>query len=132
MPEVPGGTETILLVEDEELLLELVQLLLETKGYTTLIARDGFAAVNIYTEHRDKIDLVLTDLALPGLNGWEACKQMKTLNPDLKIVVATGDLDPTAKEEMMKGGIGEFVQKPYLASELTTKIRTLLDAKIKP
>lgn len=125
--EIPGGTETILLVEDEELLLELIQSLLESKGYRVLTARDGEEAVSMYTQHRDHIDVVLTDLGLPKLGGWEACRQMLTMDPELKIVVATGYLDPAAKDDMIASGIKDFVQKPYLAAELTSKLREMLD-----
>ncbi len=131
-PEVPGGTETILVVEDEELLLELVQSLLESKGYNILIAKNGKEAVEIYRDRKDHIDLVLTDLGLPKLGGWEASLQIKAINPKVKVVVATGYLDPAQKQEMMETGIEEFVQKPYLATELTAKIREMLDAKRKP
>lgn len=126
-PEIPGGTETLLLVEDEELLLELVQSLLESKGYNIITATDGQAAVEAYKQYVDQIDVVLTDLGLPKLSGWEACQEMLKINPSVKIIVATGYLDPEAKQEMDAHGIHEFVQKPYLASELMAKVREMLD-----
>ncbi|MEK7251479.1 MAG: response regulator, partial [Bacteroidota bacterium] len=131
MPEVSGGSETILVVEDEELLLELVQSLLESIGYNILIAKNGKEAVELYRDRKDHIDLVLTDLGLPKLGGWEASLQIKAINPKVKVVVATGYLDPAQKQEMMDTGIEEFVQKPYLATELTAKVREMLDAKKK-
>ena len=130
--EALGGTETILVVEDEELLRELVQSLLESKGYTVLTANDGQQAVEAYQHHHADIRLVLTDLGLPKLGGWEACQQMKAINPKVKVIVATGYLDPDAKQDMIQGGIEEFVQKPYLASELIGKVRELLDADLNP
>lgn len=130
-PEAAGGSETILVVEDEEMMLELVQSLLESKGYRILTAQDGKAAVEIYKQHQDEIDLVLTDLGLPKLGGREACQQMRALNPKLNVIVATGYLDPAAKEQMIESGIEEFVQKPYHATELTTKVREILDARRK-
>ncbi len=125
--EAPGGFETILIVEDEELLRDLVHSLLEMKGYAILTARDGQEAIEVYTQHAHSIQLVLTDLGLPRLGGWEACKRMQLLNPKLKIVVASGYLDPSAKQEMAKGGVRRFVNKPYLATELSATIRELLD-----
>jgi two-component system, cell cycle sensor histidine kinase and response regulator CckA len=125
--EAPGGPETILIVEDEELLRELVQSLLESKGYTILTARDGQEAVQVFKQNVKTVDLVLTDLGLPKLGGWEACQQMQPLNPKLKIVVATGYLDPEAKQTMMNGGVRRFVSKPYLGSELVDTLRDLLD-----
>ncbi|MBX2991421.1 MAG: response regulator [Bacteroidetes bacterium] len=128
-PETPDGAETILLVEDEPMLLELVQSLLESTGYRVLTARDGRTAVETYKIHQQEIRLVLSDLGLPLLSGWEACRQMLAINPELKVVVATGYLDHSAKDEMMEGGVKEFVQKPYFAAELTAKLRELLDGK---
>jgi PAS domain S-box-containing protein len=128
--DAEGGTETILLVEDEDLMRELVESFLASKGYTILIARDGQEAVEMYKEHRGSIDLVLTDLGLPRLGGWEACQQMKKLDPQLKVIVASGYLDPNAKQEMILGGVQHFVHKPYLATEMSATIRELLDAKV--
>lgn len=127
--EVPGGAETILIVEDEELLRELLQGLLESKGYNILTAEDGEQAVAIFKEHYERIDLVLSDLGLPKLGGWEACQEMKKINPNIKVVIASGYLDPTAKQDMVQGGVHEFVHKPYLAKELTAKLREMLDAR---
>ena len=124
---IPGGTETILVVEDEDLLLELVQSLLEFKGYTVLTASNGKMAVDVYAHHQKEIALVLTDLGLPELGGWEACQQMRVINPKLKIIVASGYMDPAAKQEMVDGGINAFVQKPYLATEISAKVREILD-----
>ncbi len=124
---VPGGAETILIVEDEELLRELLQGLLESKGYNILTAEDGEQAVALFKEHHARIDLVLSDLGLPKLGGWEACQEMQKINPGIKVVIASGYLDPTAKQDMMQGGIREFVHKPYLAKELTAKVREMLD-----
>ncbi|MBI5473199.1 MAG: response regulator [Ignavibacteriae bacterium] len=121
------GNETILLVEDEEMLRDLVQSMLQMKGYRVLTASDGLAAIETFKSLKDEIALVLTDLGLPKLGGWEACRQMLQIKPQLRVVVATGYLDPTEKQAMADGGVSEFVPKPYLAEELTSTIRMLLD-----
>lgn len=125
--ELPGGKETVLLVEDEELLRELVESLLEGKGYNVLTATDGEEAVHTFKANHEKVKLVLTDLGLPKLDGWSACQRMKAVNPNVRIIVASGFLDPDAKHEMVNGGVDDFVHKPYLAMELTSKIREVLD-----
>jgi two-component system, cell cycle sensor histidine kinase and response regulator CckA len=125
----PREPETILLVEDEEMLMELVRSLLELNGYRLLTASDGKQAVELFQKHHQEIDLVLTDLGLPKIGGWEACKQMQQLNPNLPIIVATGYLDPTEKREMLNGGVKAFVTKPYLSGELLESIHLLLAAK---
>lgn len=122
-----GGTESLLLVEDEALLRDLVESLLNSKGYTVMTARDGQEAVEIFMQKRDSIQLVVTDLGLPRLGGWEAARIMLKERPDLPVIVATGYLDPDAKQEMTDGGIRDFVQKPYQARELTHRVREVLD-----
>jgi len=123
------GNETILLVEDEEMLRELVQSMLEMKGYRILTACDGMEAIEVFTREQEAIELVLTDLGLPKLGGWEACKKMLEIKPQLQVVVATGYLEPAAKQAMADGGVREFVPKPYLAEELSVTIRALLDER---
>jgi DNA-binding response OmpR family regulator len=76
------------------------------------------------------VNLVLTDLGLPKLDGWTACKRIKAMNPHVRIIVASGYLDPEAKQEMVNGGVHEFVHKPYLATELTARVREVLDRDI--
>jgi two-component system cell cycle sensor histidine kinase/response regulator CckA len=124
--QAPRAAETILVVEDEELLLELVQSLLESHGYTVLTARDGLSAVELFKQHSEQIALVLTDLGLPKLDGGRASAQMKAINPKLKVIVATGYLDPEARGEMLQAGIHEFVHKPYFAAEILEKVKGML------
>ncbi len=125
----PDENETILVVEDEEMLRELVQSMLELKGFRILTASNGLEAIEVFTREKEKIALVLTDLGLPKLGGWEACQQMLRIKPQLQVVVATGYLEPTAKQTMAEGGVREFVPKPYLAEELSVTIRALLDER---
>lgn len=126
-PEAKGGTETILVVEDEELLLVSIQSLLESKGYTVLTAMDGEEAVERYKQAKDTIDMVLTDMGLPKLDGQGVFSQLKTLNPEVKVLFASGFLDPLIKTVLLEGGAMEFVQKPYMADEILMKIRSVID-----
>jgi CheY-like chemotaxis protein len=124
-----GGTETILLVEDEELLIEMVSLMLESKGYTVLCARDGQKAIDLYRENKDKIDLVLTDMGLPELTGIDEFRKLKEINPNLKAVFASGFFDPDVKSELLKAGAKGFIQKPYEADDILRIVREILDKK---
>ena len=123
-----GGFETILVVEDEPLMLGFVTTLLEQKGYRVLIARDGEEAVKFYEREKGSIQLVLSDFGLPKLDGWEACLRMKNMNPGIRIVLASGYLDPHLKAEILKAGIGGFVGKPYSPKEILKAIRTALES----
>ncbi|MEW5817007.1 MAG: ATP-binding protein, partial [Spirochaetota bacterium] len=127
--EAPGGTETILVVEDEEMLLALVQSRLESKGYTVITAKDGEEAISLYQRHCDEIAIVLIDPGLPKFGGWEAYKKMKEINPNVKAIFASGYVEPGLREEMMKVGTKYFVQKPYVPNEVLKSIREVLDQR---
>jgi two-component system cell cycle sensor histidine kinase/response regulator CckA len=124
---IVGGTETILLVEDEEALLALVRKTLEAKGYRVLTAQDGLEALDFYRRHADQIAVVVSDMGLPKLGGWEAAKKMKELNGDAKIILASGFLEPGRKEKLMRDGMNHFIQKPYNPNEVLAKIREVID-----
>jgi two-component system, cell cycle sensor histidine kinase and response regulator CckA len=122
-----GGSETILLVEDEELLLESVHHLLESKGYKVYVAQDGKEAVKLFREHKQNIDLVLTDLGLPGISGKEEFAKLKEINLEVKVIMASGFFEPDVKSELLKAGVKGFIQKPYVPDEILRIIRFVLD-----
>jgi two-component system, cell cycle sensor histidine kinase and response regulator CckA len=124
-----GGSETILLIEDEEALLEIVRLMLETNGYTVLSARDGIEAANAYKQHQQEIDIVLTDMGLPGMTGMEVFKKLKEVDPQVKVIAASGFFEPDVKTKMDKDGAKGFIQKPYSPDEVLRILRKVLDEK---
>jgi two-component system cell cycle sensor histidine kinase/response regulator CckA len=125
----PAGNETVLLVEDEDLLLEMMETLLKTRGYGVYKAKDGIEAVELYKRHKDEISLVLTDMGLPKLTGMDEFERLKDINPDIKLIFASGYLDPRAKDELIKAGAKGFLQKPYVIEEVLKKVREALDSK---
>jgi len=127
--DVKGGSETILLVEDEEMLVDLVKTLLEIKGYRVLVAHDGFEAVEVYRNNMDEVALVLSDVDLPRLSGWDAYLKMKELNPQVRIVFASGYLEEESKAEYLRGGVLRILQKPYMPAEVLRSIREGIDKK---
>ncbi len=129
LEEIQGGTETILVVEDEEMLLMSLQMVLVDKGYKVLSAQDGFKALVIYQERKKDIALVLTDLGLPNISGLEVCQHIKAINPNERIILATGFLDPDMKSEFLKAGIQHFLYKPYDLKEVLKVVREVLDEK---
>jgi PAS domain S-box-containing protein len=127
--ETVGAGETILVVEDEELLMDSVTQVLEGKGYRVLTARDGTEALEAYSRHRDDVAVVLMDMGLPKLGGWEVFQKMKAVNPHVKVVLASGYLDPYIKSEMLKAGAKDFVQKPYVPEQILNRVRRVIDGK---
>jgi two-component system, cell cycle sensor histidine kinase and response regulator CckA len=129
LEEIPGGTETLLVVEDEEMLMMSLRMVLVERGYKVISAEDGLAAVNIYKERKKEIALVLTDLGLPKMSGMDVCAQIKKLNPSARMIVATGFLDPEMKSEFLKAGVQHFLYKPYDLKKVLKVVREVLEEK---
>ena len=125
--EIPGGRETILVVEDEELLRELAKALLETKGYTVLTAGDGEEAFTLFQQHQNEIQLVISDLGLPKFSGDELHRKLKVMNPTLPFILASGFISPGMKAQVLREGVKAFIQKPYDPNEVLRAIRSVLD-----
>jgi two-component system, cell cycle sensor histidine kinase and response regulator CckA len=134
--EQPGGVrtgvsrqdipQTILLVEDEEMLRELGVSILESEGFRVLAAKDGVEAVALFETHCDEIGLVVCDLGLPRLGGREAFLKMKESRPGVRAIVASGYLEPAIRSEMLKAGVIDTIQKPYDFNDLIAKIRSII------
>ncbi len=125
--QVPRGDETVLVVEDELMLQALVKDLLMNHGYTVHTASDGAEAVELYQRLGKTIDLVLTDIGLPKLNGWDVCRKIVSLNPKAKVLVASGYIDPNAKSDLKDSAAKGFLHKPYLPEDILRQVRTVLD-----
>jgi CheY-like chemotaxis protein len=128
--ELPGGTETILVVEDEETLRDLISFVLEGKGYRVLTASDGEEGLRLFTEHMQDIALVLSDLGLPKISGEDLLKRVRQLKPGARVILASGYVEPGTKSELLKAGAVEIVQKPYVPVEILKKIREALDSAV--
>jgi PAS domain S-box-containing protein len=122
----PNAPQTILLVEDEEMLRDLGVTILESEGYRVIAAKDGMEAVALFEAHRDDIGLVVCDLGLPRLGGREAFLKMKESRPGVRAIVASGYLEPAIRSEMLKAGVLDTIQKPYDFNDLLTKIRSAI------
>jgi CheY-like chemotaxis protein len=124
-----GGTETILLVEDEDALRDIVRLLLESKGYKVYTVQNGKEAINVYKQNVKEIALTLTDMGLPGMTGADVFKKLREINSSANVVLASGFFEPEIKSELDKAGAKGFIQKPYSPDEVLRKIREVLDKK---
>jgi PAS domain S-box-containing protein len=121
-----NAPQTILLVEDEEMLRGLGVIILESEGYRVLAAKDGVEAVALFEAHRDDIGLVVCDLGLPRLGGREAFLKMKESRPAVRAIVASGYLEPTIRSELLRAGVLDTIQKPFDFNDLLTKIRSAI------
>jgi two-component system, cell cycle sensor histidine kinase and response regulator CckA len=125
--EIKGGEERILIIEDEEVLRDLLYSELTNNGYTVFTAEDGIKAIEVYSQWKREIDLVISDIGLPKMGGQEVFQKLKELNPDVKVLLASGFLDPDLKIALFKAGARGFIQKPYAPDDVLKKIRNVLD-----
>jgi len=126
--EFPGGTESVLIVDDEAALRQLLETSLSRKGYTVTTARDGLEAIDLIGRGEKKFEVVLLDLNMPGATGIEVLKVLKATQPDVKVLVLTGHLTPETRSEFEKIGQRHFMRKPYTLDELGRQIRSVLVA----
>jgi PAS domain S-box-containing protein len=124
------GEETILVVDDEPMLRDLLQKFFEQNGYSVLTAVDGVDAVEVYKKNKDRVDLVLSDIGLPRLSGWQAFMKLKEIDPQVKMVLASGYIDPGLKSMIFRAGVKYFVPKPYDSREILRSVRKILDQDV--
>jgi signal transduction histidine kinase/ActR/RegA family two-component response regulator len=124
-----AGCEQILLVDDEHMILEVQQQSLELRGYRALAYGDPVQALDAFTQSPREIDLVVTDLTMPHMNGLELTKQLRQHRPDLPVILCTGFGDATTERTAEQLGIDLLLRKPLLTSELADAIRHALDKR---
>ncbi len=124
------GNETILLIEDERMLLDINKSILASCGYSVLTATDGEEALQIFSEHTNSIHLVISDLGLPKMDGWQLYQEFKKMKADIKFIIASGFIEKSARGQMLENGVQKIISKPYSAEKLTSMVREILDAKI--
>jgi PAS domain S-box-containing protein len=122
-----NGNESILLVEDEMAVRQLVRKMLQNHGYTVVAAPDGIAAMAVFES--GKFDLLLTDVVMPGMNGYELSKALHSMDPGLKALFMSGHIDDQFVHSEISVGPGHFIQKPFKSSDLLAQLRQILDSK---
>jgi len=122
-----GGTETILLIDDEDMVLESGAMMLKRMGYKVLSAACGKASLDIYEARKGGIDMIILDMIMPDLGGGQTYDRLKKINPDVKVLLSSGYSIDGQAEEILKRGCNGFIQKPFTMEELSRKIREILD-----
>jgi PAS domain S-box-containing protein len=121
------GTETILLVDDEALILTVGGAMLEKLGYRVIPAGNGEEAIRILSGMKDKVDLVILDLIMPGLDGGKTFDRIRKIDPTLRVLLSSGYALDGQAEAVLKKGCNGFIQKPFTLQELSNKIRSVVD-----
>jgi len=128
---LPGGHETILLIDDEEPLRVLGQRILKRWGYTVMTAADGAEGIALFQKHQTTIDLVICDLTMPGMSGIECLSVLKRLRPEVPVLLSSGYSENTVIASLIEGAnaASGFLAKPYTIQEMLFTIRGILDAR---
>jgi two-component system, cell cycle sensor histidine kinase and response regulator CckA len=121
------GGETVLLIDDEEIIIDVGRSLLEAIGYKVFTAMGGKEALEIYSTKKDEIDIVLLDIVMPGIGGGELFDRLKKINPNIKILLHSGYAIEGEAESLMNRGCDGFIQKPFKVKDLSINLRKILD-----
>jgi CheY-like chemotaxis protein len=128
-PQPIEGTGTILLVDDEELILDVSTNLLEHLGYTVFAANGGKEAVEILKTHKNEIDIVILDMIMPDMGGAETFDRMKAIDPNVKVLLSSGYSISGQAREILNRGCDGFIQKPFNLAKLSRKISEILERR---
>ncbi|RJQ67976.1 MAG: response regulator [Desulfobacteraceae bacterium] len=123
------GTEKVLLVDDEQMILEVGQAILVELGYHPCLAHSGQEALDIYTRDKGEIDLVILDMIMPAMSGGETYDRLKAIRPDVKVLLSSGYSLSGEAARILNRGCNGFIQKPFNIEELSRKIREVLDGE---
>jgi CheY-like chemotaxis protein len=123
----PAGTETVLVVEDEPQLRNLLEIILQDLGYRVASASNGHEGIELFKKHEDEFAIVVTDLDMPGMNGLDVATILSQRKPSTKIIVTSGYLDTSTRDQARQRGVAKIIQKPYDPDDLARAIRELLD-----
>jgi CheY-like chemotaxis protein len=121
------GHETILLVDDEEMVLDVAVEMLKRLGYKILTAQSGQEALEIFKRHKEAIDLIVLDMIMPGMSGSETYNLLKNILPDIKVLLSSGYSISGEATEILNRGCQGFIQKPFDIKQVSCKIRDILD-----
>ncbi len=129
LPEPVGGTETILVAEDDSRIRNIITSILTDFGYKTISANDGEDAINKFIENKDSIQFVVSDVIMPKKNGKEVYKEIKKIKPGTRALFLSGySRDIMYQRDMLEDGV-EIIQKPVKPDDLLRKIRSTLDMR---
>jgi CheY-like chemotaxis protein len=120
------GTGTILLVDDEDMIIDVGSQILASLGYMPLTARSGKEAIEVYQKNRDRIVMVVLDMIMPGMGGGETYDRLKKIDPEIRVLLSSGYSIDGQASEIMERGCNGFIQKPFNVMQLSLKIKEVL------
>jgi len=124
---VRTGRETILVVDDEDFILDACKAMMAQLGYRTILAHSGEEAVELSRRENGRIDLIILDMVMPGMDGLTAYERLKEIDPDVKVLLSSGYSLTGAVKDILNKGCDEYIQKPFSLSQISRIARELLD-----
>jgi len=121
------GSENILFVDDEEMVIDVGRAMLEKLGYHVVVSYNGKQAIEVIRQNAEKIDIVLLDLIMPEMDGGQTFDAIREINPTIPVILSSGYAINGQATEIMSRGCNGFIQKPFNISELSKKVRLILD-----
>jgi two-component system, cell cycle sensor histidine kinase and response regulator CckA len=125
--EILTGNDTVLLIDDEAMILEIGTEILRKLGYTVLTSGIGAEAIELFRERKDDIDIIILDMIMPGLSGLEIYDRIREIRDDIKVILSSGYSLNGQASKILKHGCNGFIQKPFDITSLSRKIREVLD-----
>ncbi|HEN20610.1 MAG TPA: hybrid sensor histidine kinase/response regulator, partial [Desulfobacteraceae bacterium] len=124
---IPGGNETILLVDDEEAILNIGKDILQSFGYSVITAENGEKGIEMF--RREQPSLVILDVNMPGIGGHQCLKELLEIDPDAKVIIASGYSTNESIRQAVRSGAAGFIGKPYQIRDMLAQVRDILDQK---
>ena len=118
-----------MIVDDEEIIQSVLSSILKQLGYRTVQALNGMEALGLLAEGEVDIDVILLDMVMPGLSGWQTFKKIRESWPEIPVVIVTGYADERETSEILSEGLAGFIEKPFKASQIARKLAEVFDSK---
>jgi CheY-like chemotaxis protein len=125
--DILGGKESILFVDDEEVIVQIGKVMLTGLGYDFVGTTDSLEALNLFQEQPERFDLVITDMTMPNMTGVELARELMRIQPEIPIILCTGFSEEITPERAKAIGLKNFILKPIIMSQIATAIRHALD-----
>ena len=119
--------KTILLIDDEEVVINISEMMLKKLGYRVLKAHSGYEGLQLFEENKSKIDLIISDFEMPKMNGKEVMDKLRKIDPQIKVMLSSGALTDADEKEVMNEGFNGFIKKPYNMNTLCAKMAEIVN-----
>jgi len=126
---IPHGNESLLFVDDEELIVDVTGDMLERLGYDVETKKNPLEALELFQSNPDHFDLVITDMTMPQMSGVKLSEKLRTIRPDIPVIICTGHSPLIDQENAKSMGIAAFVMKPFVMKNIAKTIRNVLDSQ---